>query len=358
MGIGELKVLRYDLSGDGSLMAWSAADEYLLREFQELDTVPKQLGIYHDRFGYLACHLNTYGPFVVVANKGQEKTILKNGSVNKVGELKLQTPLDVFDSPLDLALIKIPKSLDLFRLFLDQIVKNSSDNVVVKCGFMVRHFTPKMLKIATEYFEVVEQSRAVKKARVLTLSKKKKVEKKDLINTIEHNEKTYKQYFGVFSGKKIDIATQIFLNHIELRHDDKRALDLGSGNGIIGSDLLSKNAELEVHFMDDSFLAVESSKMNADSPTASHHYNNDLTIFEDDYFDLIVTNPPFHFEYDINTKVPIKLLEDSWGKLKKGGRLLVVASQHLNYKVHLEKRFKSVEILTEEHKFVVYQCVK
>ncbi|MBL4708340.1 MAG: methyltransferase, partial [Flavobacteriales bacterium] len=47
----------------------------------------------------------------------------------------------------------------------------------------------------------------------------------------------YKQYWGVFSAKHIDYATQYFLEHIKLNPTDNSILDLASGNGVIGNEI-------------------------------------------------------------------------------------------------------------------------
>ncbi|NQY10791.1 MAG: class I SAM-dependent methyltransferase [Flavobacteriales bacterium] len=354
----EYKIERHDFSEDKSLTSKSAADEYLLQSFNERAIKPKHLGIYNDRFGFLGCHLNSFEPTLILANKSQEKAININSEANKLPSATFSDPLSTLKNKMDIVLIKIPKSLGLFQLLLEHISKNSLVKVTVTCAFMTRHFSPKMLHIAEEYFEVVEQSRAVKKARVLILSKKKKVIKKDLITSLDYNKQAYKQYLGVFSADHIDYATQFFLEHIDLKKTDEKILDLGSGNGIIANEIHKKFPKAEMHLIDDSFLAVASAELNIKGKNIHHHCNNELAIFEDESFDLIVTNPPFHFEYEINIQIPLQLFRDSYRCLKKGGNLQMVASKHLNYKTHLQRFFSSVEIIAEDKKFIIYKCIK
>ena len=120
--------------------------------------------------------MSAHSPQAVITHKSQEKAIALNLENNSLDSLSYSDPLSTLDVKLNVVLIKIPKSLDLFHLFLGQIAQNSSDEVMVICGFMTRHFTPKMIQIAEQYFEVVTQSRALKKARVLTLKNKKQTE--------------------------------------------------------------------------------------------------------------------------------------------------------------------------------------
>ena len=351
-------IQRHDLSGDKSLRPWNASDELILQTFNALDKKPNNLAVYNDRFGFLACQLHELSPTIVITHKSQEKAIDSNREVNDIPALKLTDPLSEFESKADFVLLKIPKSLGLFQLFLEQLSNNSTEDVTVICGFMTRHFTPNMLAIAQEYFEEVEQSKAVKKARVLVLTKKKKVDKKELITSLTYNKDVYKQYLGVFSAEHIDYATQFFLEHIDINNKEERILDLASGNGILGKEISKKLPEAEIHLMDDSNLAVSSAELNIQGKNIYHHFNNELSLFNADFFDLIVTNPPFHFEYEININVAIELFKACYRCLKVGGNLQVVSSTHLNYKTHLEPIFTSVQIIAEDKKFSVYKCVK
>jgi 16S rRNA G1207 methylase RsmC len=336
----------------------SAADEYLLHAFNATENKPNHLAIYNDRFGFLGVNLHSFTPTLILTHKSQEKAIDSNFKANNIPLPDFSNPLSPLDKKMDFALVKIPKSLGLFQLFLEHITQNSTDDVTVICAFMTRHFTPNLLQIAHEYFVVAEQSRALKKARTLILTKKKKTIKRELITSISYKSQDYRQYPGVFSADHIDYATQFFLENLNLKNTDQCILDLASGNGIIGSEIAKQLPGAEIHLMDDSYLAVSSAELNIKGKNIHHHYNNDLSIFDDQTFDLIVTNPPFHFEYEINIQVSIELFRGCFRCLKKDGSLQIVANKHLNYKVHLEPLFTSVKLLAEDKKFVVYKCIK
>jgi len=81
------KIERYDLSNDNSLRAWSASDEYLLQIICELEINQSHLGIYNDRFGFLACHLNSLNTTIILNNKSQEKAIHANLGSNNLSFL-------------------------------------------------------------------------------------------------------------------------------------------------------------------------------------------------------------------------------------------------------------------------------
>lgn len=352
------KIERYDLSTDNSLRPWSAADEYLLQTFDALEKKPANTGIYNDRFGFLTCHLHAVAPTVVLTHKSQEKAIHANLKTNKLSLPDFSDPLASFENKMSAALVKVPKSLGLFRLFMQHIAHNSTDDVTVICAFMTRHFSPQLLAIAQEYFEEIEQSRAIKKARILTLGKKKTTSPKEVITSLSYGDQEYKQYSGVFSAEHIDYATQFLLEHLETKPTDQHVLDLGSGNGIIGNEILKKLPNAEIHLMDDACLAVASAKLNVEGENVHHHFDNNLSIFETDSFDLIVTNPPFHFEHEINIQISLALFKQCYRYLKEGGSFQLVANQHLNYKTHLSRLFPTIEVVAENKKFIVYKCIK
>ncbi|WP_417238930.1 methyltransferase, partial [Bizionia sp.] len=75
-------------------------------------------------------------------------------------------------------------------------------------------------------------------------------------------------------------------------------------------------------------------------------------------FDLVVSNPPFHFEHENNIEVALKLFTGVENCLKNGERFLLVANSHLNYSTHLTKLFTSVSVLKQNKKFQIIECIK
>jgi len=351
---------RYPKSENRSLKAWSTADEHMLNYIVENNISFNKPIVYNDRFGFLSTILSGQQPSTVINFKSQEKALeinLSNHGID-LNNISKVSPLDKPETSFDLALIKIPKSLELFRLQLDQVHRSIDENTVVVCAFMTKYFSRKILDIAEDYFEQCEQSKAWKKSRLLILKKKKNVEKQELINTIPFTDtKNFKQYYGVFSAKNIDYATQFFAENMDVRLSDNKILDLASGNGVLAHVALTKKPDAEIHLLDDSLLAVDSSKMNIDSKKAHFHYNDTLSDFENNTFDLIISNPPFHFEHETNIEVSLDLFKEVKRCLKKGGSFQLVTSNHLNSKTHLYKLFHKVNIIAQNEKFVVYHCV-
>lgn len=353
---------RYPKTEQRSLQAWNAADEHILEYLKSLDLDEKSFSIYNDRFGFLTCHLHKFSPKIIVNFASQKKAILQNLEANQLSKdtINFVKPFENSNKKIDFAIIKIPKSMDLFHLQLSQITKYLSEKGTVVCGFMTKYFTPQMLRITDRFFENVEQSKARKKSRVLHLRGLKQVKEKEIINSISFGNHVFKQYSGVFSSNNIDYASQFFVKNWNVNKDVERVLDLASGNGFLAKMIRLYNPDCEIHLLDDDWLAVESSKMNfkADDAKTFFHFNDSLENFSDEMFDLIVCNPPFHFEFETNIEVAIQLFKEARRCLSKNGSLQLVANRHLNYKTHLSKLFESVELLKRNKKFEIYDCRK
>ncbi|MBT6746559.1 MAG: class I SAM-dependent methyltransferase [Flavobacteriales bacterium] len=356
----QLIIRRYPKSENKSLRSFSAADE-LIEEYIETENIALRAPVLlNDRFGYLACNFHKFSPISIVNYKSQEKALRQNMLDNSISiiEQNIIFPFDKINHEVEIAIVKVPKSLDLFRLQLQKLSKCLGENSQVICGFMTRHFSKQMLEIAGDYFEEVEQTKAKKKARLIILSKKKKTQSNSLFNEITFGNKTIKQYFGVFSANKIDQATEFFLDNLNVDSSADVILDLASGNGIIAHAIRQQNANAEIHLVDDSYLAVESSKLNLKDENTHHHFSDSLENFTPEFFNLIVSNPPYHFEYETNIEVALDLFKQVHKKLKTSGHFQMVSAVSLNFKTHLTKLFSKVEILAENDKFIVYDCVK
>ena len=353
-------VNRFPKSTNKSLRSWSSADELMISYIYENKLDKESLALYNDRFGFLSTVLNQFEPMIIVDYKSQERAIIANLMENKMEFAydKFLTPLAPIEKKIDLGLVKIPKSTNLFQLHLQSLSNYLTDDGVVLCSFMTKHFTKQMIEIAELYFDSVEQSQAHKKARLLILKSPKKDVKVELLNELKIENKSLIQYFGVFSSKHIDYASQFLIENLDVPENSEMGLDLASGNGVLAYSIRQKNKEVEMHLVDDMQLAVESSKLNVTDDNTYFHYNNSLEEFESGFFDFAVSNPPFHFEHETNIEISLKLFKEVKRCLKTGGTFQLVANQHLNYRTHLIKIFASVDIVNENDKFVVYCCKK
>jgi 16S rRNA G1207 methylase RsmC len=348
---------RYPPTDNHTLQAWNAADELLISEYRSRFPENKKTAVFHDRFGFLSGNLGNPKPDVIVYLKSQQKAVVQNIEINNLKvDYRFLTPFDEYSGQnWEVCIIQIPKSIEMWEIYLKMVHRFSDRKVEVLAGFMTRHFTENWIGVAQKYFHHIGQSKAWKKARLMTLS-----EKKEGVNTgltlkkLSFRETDVYQYPGVFSKDKIDDATRFLLENIHLRTGENKILDWGCGNGVIGKILSGKDQTRDVYFLDDNVMAVESVRKNVKN--GHIFWEDDLSVLNEFGFDVVITNPPFHFEYENDISVSLHFFEKASGHLKKGGRLIVVANRFINYKTHLVKWYEDVQIVSEIEKFVVYEC--
>lgn len=349
---------RIPISKHPSLKGFNAADEFLLELIPDL---PDSVAIYNDNFGFLSTNLAHFQPKVVCDLKSQATAITKN-CINNRG-FGLTTPpffiMDEVDFKASVALLKIPKSMGMFEQYLEYIHRHLEEDGLVLAGFMTRYFSAGFLDSARLYFDEISQSKAKKKARILILKKKKSLVPKKDWNTVNHEGIELKQYEGVFSSKKVDKATLFLLDYLDKLTPEKTdsVIDLGCGNGVIGKMIHEKTVVKDLHFVDDSQLAV-SSAQNNNTENGEFHHEFSLDKFEDDSIDWVITNPPFHFEHSIDTSVAMGLFIQAHRVLRPNGVLTIVANANLGYESLLKRTFSRMEIQASTANFNIFQCYK
>ena len=352
-----MNILRYPKSSDRSLKAWNASDELIIRTVLEDNVDIEDCILLHDLFGYLSCHLNDHKPQAVITFASQEFSIQKNSENNSCSKIQPKNILEHWTTSKS-ALMRIPKSLGLFEFYLARLCEILGKNGVVYCGFMTKYFTPSWLKLAEKYFEEVNQSLAHKKSRLLILKKPIKSKLNYIESFKDDNDIEWQQYLGVFSSGRIDSASRFFMEHLEVPTGDIKVVDVGSGNGVLSKHVQTKNPDAEIHLVDDNSLATLSSKLNIKGDQIHHHFSRNLDFLDDNSCDLVISNPPFHFEYELNLDVAFRTFKDAYRILKKGGELWVVANNNLAYKPQMLKSFDNCVVIAQNRKFNIYRCKK
>ncbi len=353
------RIKRYPETGNHSLRAWNAADEFLLDILADESLSPRKMLIVNDRFGFLATLLYEKEPLSVISHHSQEQAYVLNRTENKVPVDKSLwvNPLEQWPENIETGVVKVPKSMELFRFYLHKISQSLTEDGVVYAAFMTRFFTPQMVTIAKEYFENVEQTKAWKKSRVMAMSIKKALPERNFIHQIKTDDGiVLHNYPGVFAARGVDTASRLLLDNLQIPENAQKVLDLASGNGIMAATIIKRFPEVEMELLDDFSLALESSKLTLKGKNCHFHYDDNLNGFESDYFDLIVSNPPFHFEFETNIEISLNLFKEASRCLKSTGLFQVVANRHLNYKTHLVKLFSKVNVVAGDDKFIVYAC--
>ncbi|MGV3345971.1 23S rRNA (guanine(1835)-N(2))-methyltransferase RlmG [Enterobacteriaceae bacterium LUAb1] len=349
------------------LQAWDAADEYLLD--QPLPNRGPVL-IFNDQFGALACALAPREVISVSDSWLSQLATRQNLQLNGLNEAAV-TFLDSL-APLPQApacvLIKIPKSLALLEYQLYALRKVVTPQTLIIAGAKARDIHTSTLRLFERILGETRTSLARKKARLVystvTLPPLKPIAETTCWS-VEMDGQCWQihNHASLFSRTSLDIGARFFLQHLPTSIDGE-IIDLGCGNGVIGLQALTVNPSAELHFVDESYMAVASSERNVreNLPQAlsrsRFHINNALAGFPADRAKVVLCNPPFHQQHTVTEDIAWQMFKDARRCLQYGGELRIVANRHLNYYRQLKKQFGNCTTLASNAKFVILRSVK
>ena len=134
-------------------------------------------------------------------------------------------------------------------------------------------------------------------------------------------------------------------------------LDMGCGNGIIGTVVARRHPGTAVHMVDAGEIAVAAAaRTAATNHAAVQCYSSDLygEVPPGVRFGEIVTNPPFHAGVETNYGITSRLIQESPDHLLAGGRLWLVANRFLPYDRLLNYTFGRVATVAQNARFTLY----
>lgn len=380
---------------EATLQAWDAADEYLLKAVAELDP-PLADGarvlLLNDRFGALTCPLKHH----LAAIQGElvnqsdswlaQETTRHNLSRNQLDASRTYF-IDSLANPsgeFDLVLLRIPKNLGLLE---DQLIRLRAclrpDTRLIATG-MIRNTPPTAWKVMDRIIGPTVPSQGWKKARMIHVTPEFRPESRpdsrrdtpspypvryplpeiagrawpqiDLIN-----------HANVFSRDKLDIGTRFFLEQLPTPADHDTPvtdiIDLGCGNGVLGTLMALSFPDSRIRFLDESFMALASAQATfsaahgdaerPDSEQAEFLAGDGLKGQAANSADLILCNPPFHQDHVVGTHTAETMFEEAARVLRPGGQLWVVGNRHLGYHKVIGRHFLELGTVASNAKFVV-----
>lgn len=363
-----IQLKRYPTTKNNSLQAWNAADSYLLETLLANFTLSENSNIliFNDAFGALTLSLNQFKPTSLNDSYLSHNAIKTNAQSNNFNPLpNLIYQLDNSFNTFDFILIKCPKIMDYLDEFLVDIQHQTHKNTVILIAGMVKNMPKTLWNLLESRFGSTQTSLTKKKAKVIQL-KPENTHNKSLypIDFIQENTslKIF-SYANVFSKKSLDIGTRFLLQNLPELASVQSIIDLGCGNGIIGLNLALKYPNATLKFVDESFSAVKSARLTCqhnlkDSSQHLFILNDCLTGFDKNSVDLIVCNPPFHQSHDLSIDTAVKMFNQSYATLVKGGHLLVIANRHLPYYSPLKRLFKNCSTHASNNKFNLFLSIK
>ncbi|MEV1067193.1 methyltransferase [Streptomyces sp. NPDC050263] len=372
---GEVSLARHPEDPRDRLRAWDASDAYLLRHLAAQDTpLTGTVVVLGDRWGALVTALAAHRPTQITDSwLGQEATrtnLARAGA--ETGSVRLLTTRDPVPDRIDVLLIRVPKSLALLE---DQLLRLApavhADTVVVGAG-MVKEIHTSTLRLFERILGPTRTSLAEQKARLILCTPDPALKPPanpwphlydlpdDLGGTLSG--RPVVNHAGVFCAERLDIGTRFFLGRLPSTDGPRRVVDLGCGNGIVGTAVALANPEAEVLFTDESFQAVASAeatyKANGVPGQAEFRVGDGLAGVADDSVDLVLNNPPFHSHQATTDATAWRMFTGARRALRPGGELWVVGNRHLGYHVKLKRLFGNCELIAGEPKFVVLKAVR
>lgn len=166
---------------------------------------------------------------------------------------------------------------------------------------------------------------------------------------------------GIFGWNKIDKGSEILAQCLPRDLKGKGA-DFGCGYGYLSDFILSHCPKVKrLHALDADYRAVQACQENLKAFDCETDFIwCDLTKSQTDLrnLDFVVMNPPFHEGKKANNAIGQAFIQSAYASLKRGGRLWMVANNHLPYENVLDDVFFQVTKHHEGQGFKVYEAVR
>ncbi|MDH6575833.1 methyltransferase [Kitasatospora sp. MAP5-34] len=376
---GEFALTRFPEDPRDLLRAWDAADEYLLRHLAGTDGDPAvdlsgTVAVVGDRWGALATALASHRPVQItdsfLAQEATRANLRRSGAAPDA--VRLLSTLDTPPDRIDVLLIRVPKSLALLEDQLHRLAPRLHAGTVVVGTGMVTEIHTSTLKLFERIVGPTRTSLAAKKARLIFCTPDPK-----LARTGSPWPRSYElptgsgagtglsvtNHAGIFCAERLDIGTRFLLRNLPHSRGPERIVDLGCGNGVLGTAVAVGNPEAEVLFVDESHQAVASAEATFRSnagPDARARFlvGDGLSAVPAQTVDLVLNNPPFHTHQATTDATAWRMFAGACDALRPGGELWVIGNRHLGYHVKLRRLFGNCEVVTSDPKFVILRAVK
>ncbi|MFI9246520.1 methyltransferase [Streptomyces sp. NPDC053086] len=370
---GEVELTRFPEDPRDRLRAWDASDAYLLRHLAE-EKVPLTgtVVVVGDRWGALVTALAEHRPTQITDSFLSQEATRANLARAGVepGAVRLLTTQAPSPERVDVLLVRVPKSLALLE---DQLLRLApavhAGTVVVGAG-MVKEIHTSTLQLFERIIGPTRTSLAQQKARLVLSTPDPALERPanpwpysyavpDGVGAVSGH--TVVNHAGVFCADRLDIGTRFFLQHLPAPGAG-RVVDLGCGNGVVGTAVALADPTAEVLFVDESFQAVASAeatyKANGVPGHAEFRVGDGLAGVAPGSVDLVLNNPPFHSHQATTDATAWRMFTGAKRALRPGGELWVIGNRHLGYHVKLKRLFGNSRLVASDPKFVVLKAVK
>ncbi|MFE9932804.1 methyltransferase [Streptomyces sp. NPDC005533] len=385
---GSYELTRFPEDPRDRLRAWDAADEYLLRHLDSgtgergpVDLASAgQITVLGDRWGTLTTALAAHHPTQITDSALSRSATAANLDRNGIGTAKstvtLLTTQDPPPGKIDVLLVRVPKSLALLEDQLYRLAPHVHAGTVVVGAGMVKEIHTSTLRLFEKILGPTKTSLAEKKARLIFCTPGTPGATRPttpgpwpLTYTVDEDAGsgsglTVVNHAGIFCADRLDVGTRFFLQNLPTNTDGARVVDLGCGNGVVGTAVQVHDPDAEVVFTDESYQAVASAQatyranVREGRRTAEFFVGDGVAMLPSSSVDLVLSNPPFHSHQATTDATALRMFAQSRKVLRPGGELWIVANRHMGYHTHLRRLFGNSEVVASEPKFVVLRAVK
>ncbi|MFD9307616.1 methyltransferase [Streptomyces sp. NPDC060048] len=385
---GSFELARFPEDPRDRLRAWDAADEYLLHHLESgtgergpVDLAGAgQITVIGDRWGALTTALAAHHPTQITDSSLTRSATAANLDRNGIGTSKstvtLLTTQDAPPERIDVLLVRVPKSLALLEDQLYRLAPHVHAGTVVVGTGMVKEIHTSTLRLFEKILGPTKTSLAEKKARLIFCTPGNPGAAHPttagpwpVTYTVDQDAGsgsglTVVNHAGIFCADRLDVGTRFFLQSIPTNTDGARVVDLGCGNGIVGTAVAVADPDAEVVFTDESYQAVASAEatyranVRGRLDRAEFIVGDGVAMLPPGSVDLILCNPPFHSHQATTDATALRMFAQSRKALRPGGELWVVANRHMGYHTHLRRLFGNSEVAASEPKFVVLRAIK
>lgn len=371
----ELELQRYPIKlQHQSWQAWDAADEYLIEHMHSMatDYADKSILILNDDFGALACWFNDASIQWCSDSFVARQSCQLNLSLNQLtpDRMTFLHPLQPIKKPVDIVLIKIPKTTALLEHQLCQLQHLVDPKTVIVAAGKAKAIQKSTLQLFEKYIGSTSTSLAKKKSRLIFSQFGTNSNHTSPYPTIwSTSSPTFdiSNHANVFARQQLDIGGRFLIENLP-DCNAKHVIDLGCGNGVVGLHVFHQYNNSEVLFVDESYMAIESAKQNVHTNLAGrvnqsrYLVGNCLEQFDQlsqpTSPDIVLCNPPFHQQNTITDHIAFQMFTDAKQHLKKGGELRVVGNRHLDYPKKLKRLFGGFSLIASNNKFNIWSAIK
>jgi len=357
---------RYPPTKDRSLRAFDAADQLALTE------VAPSLGsgrvlVVNDSFGGLAVPLSAAGADVTVWTDSvlSEIAVRQNLQANDLPEAAIVPSTMQPNGRFGIVIVKVPKTLAFLEeqlVGLRMCVGN--DTRIVGAG-MVKHIHTSTLDIFSKAIGPTVTSLATRKARLILPMFDAALDPAEPALTRYATDQgvTCLSRANVFSHSKLDIGTRLLLDHLPGVDDGAAVVDLGCGNGVLGTSLGRTFDGGSLTFCDISHAAVASAEAtwldNHAGDARGRFIAGDLAAeVASGSVDLVMINPPFHDQHVVGDETAGRMFVEARRILRDGGEVRVIGNRHMGYHKRLKSIFGNLDTVASNPKFVVLSSRK